>query len=843
MSDSGFQAINEWFLKLVDVSDQEQAEELSKIEQQSLLDAEQIVLLKSMLQADQGEQSLPENIQEITTNWHQEEASFQMNETPKLGNYRLQKPLGTGGMGHVYLAARDDGSYQKQVAIKISQFQVKASMVKRFENERQILAKLNHPNIAQLLDGGTAEDGRPYLVMEYVAGQDIAQYCIDRKLGLRARLRLILQVCDAVAYAHEQLVLHRDLKPNNILVNEQNQVKLLDFGIAKLLDTDGSNATQTATQIMTRSYASPEQIKGEQVTTRSDVFSLAVVAYELLTGFHPYPHQSGLERDQNVVSGQFRTFKKQTGKTKAMYPELATIASDKLSGDIENILHKALSPLAEHRYPSVEAFADDIQNFLYNRPIMARKPSAWYAFKKLVQRHKGVFLVASVASILLVYTTLYALNLAKEAEEQRQMAIKESAESKQVTQLLTNIFLKASPDGKKSEVTAKDLLLQGFNEVNTGLKDMPEQRFELMDTLLQSMYSLGYFDTILTTFDEAYPDCVDEMGASHESCQSLLIRASMTATRLQKDEEAVELLALALKNLSVQGSDLHLRIVQSQFNSLMNLKRSDEARTAAESALKLMDQLNKPIHQKIDLYSDLAVYFTHQSDFNNAQLYFDLCAEYLANEGKNNNSFRSVYHANYGFFFTKQLRYDESVEQRQLALDVLLSQNDLPTLDLAWDLEALGSTQYFAADVSAAIDSIQKAIDTYEQLESETSQAQYNLRLFLVELYFHANDMVLAEAQFSFITEKHESDNRCRFELAEALVYLNKANGKDKVIKFSNCVSDISYQPYPQIYQHLLPLILGIERSQNQQWLTDYWQQEPQKALALKQYFEKIEKN
>lgn len=839
MPSTGFEQVNEWFQKLVDLSAKEQQRGLSVIKEQGLLLPDQITLLEGMLHADSGTATLPENIKEISADWSSQDAEIQIKEVPILGNYRLLKPLGTGGMGHVYLAERADGSYQKQVAIKISQFQVKASMVKRFENERQILAKLNHANIAQLLDGGTAEDGRPFLVMEYVAGQDIAQYCIDRKLGLRARLRLILQVCDAVAYAHEQLVLHRDLKPNNILVNEQNQVKLLDFGIAKLLDADVSNATQTATQIMTRSYASPEQIKGEQVTTRSDVFSLAVVAYELLTGFHPYPHQSGLERDQNVVSGQFRTLKKQTGKTKAMYPELATIASDKLSGDIENILHKALSAVAEQRYPSVEAFADDIQNFLYNRPIMARKPSAWYAFKKLAQRHKAVFLVASVASILLVYTTLYALNLASEAETQRELAIKESAESKQVTQLLTNVFLKAKPEGRQVEVTARDLLLQGFDEVKNGLKDMPEQRFELMNALLHSMFSLGYFDTILATFERAYPDCVDELGASHESCQSMLIRTSTTATRLQNDEEAIELLALAFKNLSAQGSELHLRIVQSQFNSLMNLKRSSEARSAAESALALMDQLNKPVHQKVDIYSDLAVYFTHQSDFEAAQVYFDKCAAYLASEGKDNNSFRSIYHANYGFFFTKQQRYDEAVRQRQLALEVSRSESRVPTLGTAWDLEALGHTQYFAGDLVAAIGSVQQAIETYLELDSETDQALYNLHLLLVEWYFLNNQTELAQQIMNNISSKHASDNRCRFELGQALTRLFHPKGQEAVSLFSSCVENINYRPYPQIYQHLLPMLLGINQANNREWLQQYWQQEPKMALALKHYFEK----
>ncbi|GAA4809925.1 hypothetical protein GCM10011365_15200 [Marinicella pacifica] len=837
MSGTDFHLINEWFEKLMDLSVEAQQHELENIKQSSALTIEQFELLANMLQAD-NTNDLPENIQNMTVDWHRQDASLQMESMPKLGNYRLIKPLGTGGMGHVYLAERADGSYQKQVAIKISQFQVKASMIKRFENERQILAKLNHPHIAQLLDGGAAQDGRPYLVMEYVPGKDIATYCIEKKLGLRARLGLVLQICEAVSYAHQQLILHRDLKPNNILVNEQNQVKLLDFGIGKLLDEEQSHA-QTATQIMTRSYASPEQIKGEHVSTASDLFSLAVVTYELLTGYHPYPCQSGLERDQNVVSGKIRKFTNDSDNTNAIYPKLSTIANERLRGDVETILHKALAPSPKERYVSVETFAEDIKNYLHNRTIMARKPTPWYTFRKMVQRHRAVFSVAAVAFVMLFLTTVYALNLANEAETQRQLAIKESAESKQVTQLLTNVFLKANPEGRKVEVTAKDLLLQGFDEVKNGLKDMPEQRFELMNTLLHSMFSLGYFDTILATFEQAYPNCVDELGAEHESCQSMLIRTSTTATRLQNDEEAVELLALALKNLSEQGSELHLRIVQSQFNSLMNLKRSSEARNAAESALALMDQLNKPMHHKVDIYSDLAVYFTHQSDFETAQVYFDKCASYLASEGKDNHSFRSIYHANYGFFFTKQQRYDEAVRQRQLALEVSLSESAMPTLGLAFDLEALGQTQYLAGDLAAAIDSVQQAIETYHQLDSETDQALYNLHLFLVEWYFLNNQTGLAQQVMNNINSKHASDNRCRFELGQALTRLFHQNGDEAVSNFLSCIKNINYRPYPQIYQHLLPMLQDIEQEKNRKWLQQFWQQEPKTALTLKHYFEK----
>ncbi len=843
MSDSSFQQISNWFEQLADLSKEAQDIKLAEIEQKSLLTEAQISLLKGMIQADQSDTTLPENIKEVAEDWGAENAQVQMGQTPQLGSYRLLKPIGTGGMGHVYLAERADGSYKKQVAIKISQFQVKASMVKRFENERQILAKLNHAHIAQLLDGGTSEDGRPFLVMEYVEGKDIAEYCIDKKLGLRARLRLILQVCEAVSYAHQQLVLHRDLKPNNILVNEQNQVKLLDFGIAKLLDGDNKHLTQTATQIMTRSYASPEQIKGEQVTTSSDVFSLAVVAYELLTGYHPYPHQSGLERDQNVVSGQFRTFKKQTGKTKAMYPQLTTIASDRLKGDIENILHKALAPDPQQRYLSVGEFAEDIRHYLHNRPVMARKPSPWYIFKKMVQRHKAVFTVTTVATLLLIYATFYSVNLAREAEFQKQLALEEAAESQQVTTLLTNIFLKANPDNRQTELTAKDLLLQGFEELKSGLVDMPKQRFELMASLLSSMFSLGYFDSVLTAFDQAYSECIDALGAKNNSCQSLLITASATATRVGKNEEAFKFLDLAASNLAADSDEMRLRILTSQFSVLMNLGKREEAKSTALSALDLMNKLNKAAVDKVDIYSDLAVFSTHQGDFETAQKYFDLCLDFLNNEGKNNTDFRSIYHANYGFFFYKQLRYGESVVQRQAAVDVVKGRSNLPSLDLAWALEALAMTQFYAADLGAAIETAEQTLATHNQLDSETHQAQYDLTLYLAEFNFLAGRIAQAEDWFKQVVEKHESDTRCRYELAQTMLSMNTKQARMKVNEFAACIEHTDFKPFPEIYWHLLSYIARVDAGKHKQWLEQYWTENPKMALALKSYFVKIKNN
>ncbi len=678
MADSGFHLINKWFQRLADLAGEEQQDQFEKLRQSGELTEQQLALLKSMLQADQSDTTLPESVDEVTAEWHQADAEVQLEKTPMLGAYRLLKPLGTGGMGHVYLAERADGSFKKQVAIKMSQFQVKASMIKRFENERQILAKLNHPHIAQLLDGGAAQDGRPYLVMEYVSGNDIASYCIEKKLGLRARLRLILQICEAVSYAHQQLVLHRDLKPNNILVNEQNKVKLLDFGIGKLLDED-RGLTQTATQIMTRSYASPEQIKGEQVTTASDLFSLAVVTYELLTGFHPFPHRSGLERDQNVVSGQIRKFTKETGKTKAIYPKLSTIANERLRGDIETILHKALSPLPEERYASVEVFAEDIKNFLFNRPIIARKPTHWYAFKKMVQRHTAVFAVVAFSMILLLMLTLVAMNQASEARYQAKMAQQEAEKAKMTTQFLTDLLTKAKPNKNAESLTVNELLMAAYDDLQGNTELAPELQYELVDVVYQSMMSLSMFNETETTIKKDYQGCVQALSEANPNCQNLLIGQFLIHNNSNQSELAVPILqkaeAISLSKTPIDEREL-LYIYDGFVIIYTDLNQPKDSINYAEKALNIRKK--DPSYTPNDIrigHNNLALSLILDGQLDRALEVMESIPEYLAQitDPSLRVSGQEKFHNLWAFFYAQSKDSIKAADERLKAQQILMT--------------------------------------------------------------------------------------------------------------------------------------------------------------------------
>jgi eukaryotic-like serine/threonine-protein kinase len=361
----------------------------------------------------------------------------------RIGVYDILEEIGRGGMGEVYRAARADGQYTKQVAVKLVRGGFDSrSVVERFINERQILASLDHPNIARLLDGGTTDDGIPYLVMELIEGAPIDSYCDAHKLSVTSRLQLFRQVCAAVQYAHQRLVIHRDIKPSNLLVTRDGTPKLLDFGIAKLLDPAASSET-TMARPMTPEYASPEQIRGEPITTTSDVYSLGVVLYQLLTGHSPYPAETRSPHEFaraicETQPGRPSTIVLKTDGplgTTPLTPEKVSSTREgspaklrrRLAGDLDNIVLKALRKEPNLRYPSVEQFGEDIRCHLEGLPVAASKGSRKYRAAKFVARHK-VSVAAATAVFLALATGIGAtLREAHIARQQAEIATAERA--------------------------------------------------------------------------------------------------------------------------------------------------------------------------------------------------------------------------------------------------------------------------------------------------------------------------------------------------------------------------------------------------------------------------------
>jgi serine/threonine protein kinase/tetratricopeptide (TPR) repeat protein len=330
----------------------------------------------------------------------------------RLGAYELTRELGRGGMGAVWLARRADEQFEKVVAIKLLKRGTDTDEVlRRFHTERQILARLEHPNIARLLDGGVTDDDLPYFVMEYVEGVPVTDFCRERALTLEERLRLFLKICGAVQFAHQNLIVHRDLKPANILVTVEGEPKLLDFGIAKLLEADESTlfVTMTEHQRLTPAYASPEQVRGEPITTVSDVYSLGTLLYEILSGQNAHkfsvPHPPPTELFRVVVQ-------EEPVRPSSVVTD-GTIAR-RLRGDLDNIILKALRKEPARRYSGVGSFTVDLQRYLENKPVTARKDTAWYRASKFARRNK----LGMAAAVLVLLSLIGGIVMTRQQARQ-----------------------------------------------------------------------------------------------------------------------------------------------------------------------------------------------------------------------------------------------------------------------------------------------------------------------------------------------------------------------------------------------------------------------------------------
>lgn len=384
----------------------------------------------------------------------------------QIGNYKILAELGSGGMGTVFLAVRED--LQKQVALKVVRYEFSSGEInRRFENERQILARLEHQNIARLFDGGTTTDGMPYFVMEYAAGDDLLTYTGDNQLSVDERLKIFRKICAAVSYAHGKLIVHRDLKPSNIIVTADGEPKLLDFGISKLLDENAGGetpGTATALGMLTPNYASPEQFRGETVGTATDIYSLGVILYELLTGNLPYKIKDKRideiaravcefepERPSSLVRGESRwsadkntTFANKEQRTENEISKMLSasrfrLPASVLQGDLDTIILKALRKEPERRYSSVEQFSEDIRRYLEGLPISARPDTFGYRAEKFIKRNRGAVLAGSSGLMMLIGGITAVSRQYIRAERERKLAEKRFRE---VRELAHNVIYK-----------------------------------------------------------------------------------------------------------------------------------------------------------------------------------------------------------------------------------------------------------------------------------------------------------------------------------------------------------------------------------------------------------------
>ena len=428
----------------------------------------------------------------------------------RIGAYAVIQEIGRGGMGAVYLAQRADGQFEQRVAIKVLKMETD-EVVRRFGQERRILASLQHPSIARLYDGGVTEDGRSYFVMEHVDGVPIDAYCKERDLAVEERLRLFIEVGEAVQQAHRSLVVHRDLKPANILVTAGGEVKLLDFGIAKLLEPDlGSDtvpATRTTMRVMTPEYASPEQVRGEAVTTASDIYQLGLLLYELLTG----------QRAQRLQDSTMVELERAICDTQPVPPSLVVPAGrlrKRLAGDLDNIVLMALRKEPERRYATAEQMVEDVRRHLASQPVRARPDTLGYRAGTFVRRHRGgVTAAAAVAVVLAGLVAFYTMRLAAERDRARL----EAAKAAKVSELLTELLTASDPYqvGKGKEPTVRSLLDAGAERIQKELSAQPEVQIEMLTVIGRVYEQLGEYDKAKPLFEQALATARRAVGPEH----------------------------------------------------------------------------------------------------------------------------------------------------------------------------------------------------------------------------------------------------------------------------------------------------------------------------------------
>jgi serine/threonine-protein kinase len=422
----------------------------------------------------------------------------------QIGAYVLVEELGRGGMGAVYLAQRADAEFHKLVAVKLIKPGLDTDeVVTRFRNERQILANLEHPHIARLLDGGATADSSPFLVMEYVEGLPLTRYAQERNLSLDERLKLFLQICSGVQYAHRNLVVHRDLKPTNILVTADGVVKLLDFGIAKLLLAGSSTTTwQTGVQfnVMTPEYASPEQARGEAVTTSTDVYSLGVVLYELLTGDRPYSFS-----EQSLESMVHTVCHSEPLRPSALLAQTAiaehndrraSLAAQLLRGDLDNIVLMAMRKEPERRYLSVEQFAEDLQRYLRGLPVIAREDTFSYRAGKFLGRNKvGVAAAAGVAISLIAGLSA--------TSRQARIARRQRDKAEKINRFLQRMLASADPRAAGKDAKVVEVLQLAADAIAKDFTDQPDIVADLSTTTGLTFLSLGQIEPAEQHLNEA----------------------------------------------------------------------------------------------------------------------------------------------------------------------------------------------------------------------------------------------------------------------------------------------------------------------------------------------------
>lgn len=652
------------------------------------------------------------------------------------GPWELVAHLADGGMGAVYLARRCDGAFEQQVAIKLlNPALVGAQGRQRLESERQILANLNHPNIAHLVDGGTGPDGVPFLVMDYVDGLPIDTYCNENGLDTRARLALFIKVCAAVDYAHRNLVVHRDIKPSNILVDAHREPQLLDFGISKLLDNTDPELTQAEQRLFTPAHASPEQISGSTITTATDVYALGVLLYELLAGRLPYagddktPDSSALVAQRILetepLSPSAAVTRGGSERIEAGQRRGARLSPERLKrelrGDLDNIVLMAMRQEPERRYGSARALMMDVQRYLDDRPVLARPSSLGYRATKLLKRRRGAVIAATMVSVLVLALTVFAF---RQIIAERDAAAAARVRAENAVTFLEDLLQGADRFASAGrEVRVEDILEIGAQRIQSELVDQPIEQARLMHTIAGTYVSLSSNEAALPLAVRALELRRSALGSSHietlESMRTLGIVTSNNGDPSAAQAILEETARLQRKHLGADSPELaatlqELGVVQRVLGS------PGTALTYQREAFDILSRL-PPTHDQYryqpHVMNQIGNALSSTGDYQGAIAAFQRSLELFASTGQAEDPVFGAAQHNLGLALRASGQVAEALPYLQAALEHTRRTLGEQSIDFEAQASSLGRTHGQLGNFKEA--------EKYGQLALRTAEALY----------------------------------------------------------------------------------------------------------------------
>ena len=683
-----------------------------------------------------------------------------------IGSYLIEGEIGIGGMGIVFIGKRDDKEFEQKVAIKIlKQGLTSEYLVKRFQNERQTLANLQHPNIAKLFDGGKTDEGLPYLVMEYIDGIPITDYCNEHKLNLEERLNLFITVCNAVQYAHQNLVVHRDIKPGNILVNKEGRPKLLDFGVAKLLDTESDSIndglTKTGMWHLTPDFASPEQIKGERITTSSDIYSLGILLYQLISGNSPYKINNlspiaivKILYDEKIISPSEalqKSIEKVNDKSIIQESEFdnSNIKSKQIKGDLDNIVLKAMHKDSNQRYFSVQEFAIDIDRYLKNLPVLARRDSITYRFSKFIQRHKvgfALFVVGNLLAFISIAAIIYQGNIAAKERDKANIELKKFEE---VNDFLLEMFSSADPGVEGKDVKVYDLLEKAAEDVNVKLTNQPKVKSAIKQTLGSTFIGLGDYEKAKYLLTESLEENKKLFGLNSKEVAKGFHQLGLCYDWIGNFQLADSFHILGI-NTYEKLSGKPTKGLADNLNDygamLTNLGLYDSAGVLLKRSLDIYGMYNEEKGQKEAItINNLAVNLHHQNKVDEAEKYYLEALKVLTNlYGTNRPEVASIYN-NLAFIYMDNKNYDASENAFKKAYEIktVVLGKEHPSIGLA--LSNLGMMYFVKEDFRNAETPLLESINLFYKIKAPKDPFLSLAYYWLGRTYLESNQLKKSE--------------------------------------------------------------------------------------------------